>query len=89
MDATHRRAYRRERDAIDAEASEDWRFAREGLAARRAARAKRAEAAQSALDEALATLLPPHADAPRDAAPGELALAIVPAGDAWIGDRVD
>jgi hypothetical protein len=80
-------AYRRERDSIDNDASEDWRFAASTLADRTRARAERAANARRALEAALAEIVgEPHPAAPRAAPPeGETVLALYAGAKQWIG----
>jgi hypothetical protein len=77
-------AYRRERDALDAEAADDWRLATERLAEIQAARQVRRQRIDRAVDEAVAALALGADDAAlRAPAPGELLLVMHPAPRGW------
>jgi tetratricopeptide (TPR) repeat protein len=78
--------YRREREALDAEAADDWRLATERLAEVQAARQARRHRIDRAVDEAVAALaLGAHGDAAalRAPAPGELLVVMHPAFRGW------
>jgi tetratricopeptide (TPR) repeat protein len=79
-------AYRRERNAIDAEAADDWGFASDSLTKRREERAARAAQAQAKLDDALAALGPTTSRRRETTdAPGSLILAYLPTDKRWLG----
>lgn len=79
-------AYRREREALDAEAADDWRLAAERLTEVQAARQARRQRIDRAVDEAVAALALGAGtnDATlRTPAPGELLLVMHPASRGW------
>ncbi|ACY18140.1 CHAT domain-containing protein [Haliangium ochraceum] len=74
-------AYRREREALDAEAANDWQLSSDRLAQVRAERGERRRRIDRALDEAVTVLALRRDDATalRAPAPGELLIAVHPA----------
>ncbi|MBN1205933.1 MAG: CHAT domain-containing protein [Myxococcaceae bacterium] len=87
-------AYRKEREALDGEAAQDWRLPVNRLAEIRQARRLREQRLRSILEEAFSLLEPARAGrSTRGAlsrpAPGELWLVYYPAPRGWIGFAAD
>lgn len=76
-------AYRRERDAIEHDVAEDWRYSAETLAERKRKRATRVATAQADLDRELALVAPARGEPPPLDTPGELALALFVGARGW------
>lgn len=87
------KAYRAAREAIDAEAADDWKLPADALARTTEARKERENAVRVALEGAMAVLTNAPRD-PRDAgeepiAPGDLELVIHPGRKDWIAFAAD
>ncbi len=78
-------AYRREREALEREGTDDWKLSKESLAASGAKRAARAEAARAALDGALARVLVEPNKIRRTSATRDVTLALVPTEHGLLG----
>ncbi len=76
-------AYRRDREALDADLADDWRYSAQTLADRRARRAIRVASVQATFDTALAEVVHGRSELPSLDTPGEITLAYFAGTRGW------